>query len=92
MARKSKSQMTLKTAILGGNIASKLFDELSYSGYNFGESKNSAHSSITTKINSLMADAIDMDEKFTMMEQTIEALKKSINDKNLQIAKLMRKL
>ncbi|KAG5601499.1 hypothetical protein H5410_032869 [Solanum commersonii] len=55
MARKIKSQMTLKTAIPGGNIASKLFDELSHSDFNF-------------------------------------ALKKSIDDKNLQIAQLMSKL
>ncbi|KAH0647419.1 hypothetical protein KY290_033417 [Solanum tuberosum] len=46
MARKSKSQMTLKSAIPEGNIASKLFDELSHSAFNFG---NSADSSISTK-------------------------------------------
>ncbi|KAK4740182.1 hypothetical protein R3W88_003879 [Solanum pinnatisectum] len=81
MARKSK-----------GNIASKLFDELSHFGSNFSESKNSTDSSISTKVNSLMVDATYMDEKFTMMEQTIEALKKSIDNKNLQIAELMSKL
>ncbi|KAK4707175.1 hypothetical protein R3W88_033314 [Solanum pinnatisectum] len=37
MPRKSKSQMTLKTAIPGGNIASKLFDELSHSSFNFAQ-------------------------------------------------------
>uniref|UniRef100_M1DA99 Uncharacterized protein n=1 Tax=Solanum tuberosum TaxID=4113 RepID=M1DA99_SOLTU len=84
--------MTLKTAIPGGNIASKLFDELSHSDFNFGEYKNSTDSSISTKVNSLMIDATDMDEKFAMMEQTIEALKKSIDDKNLQITQLMSKL
>ncbi|KAG5590081.1 hypothetical protein H5410_040595 [Solanum commersonii] len=83
MARKSKCQMTFKTIIFGGNIASKLFDELSYSGFNFCESKNSVDSLISTKVSSLMVDATDMDEKFAMMEQTIEALKKSIDDKNL---------
>uniref|UniRef100_M1DLK1 Uncharacterized protein n=1 Tax=Solanum tuberosum TaxID=4113 RepID=M1DLK1_SOLTU len=92
MARKIKSQMTLKTAIPGDNIASKLFDELSHSGFNFGEYKNSTDSSISTKVNSLMVDATDMDEKFAMMEQTIEALKKFIDDKNLQITQLMSKL
>ena len=39
-----------------------------------------------------MVDIADMDEKFTMMEQTIEALKNSIDDKNLQITQLMSKL
>ena len=39
-----------------------------------------------------MVDATDMDEKFSMMEKTIEALKKSIDDKNLQITHLMSKL
>ncbi|KAK4729991.1 hypothetical protein R3W88_022979 [Solanum pinnatisectum] len=84
--------MTLKTAIPGGNIASKLFDELSHSSFNFGEYKNSVDSSISTKVNSLMVDATNVDEKFAMMEQTIGALKKSIDDKNLQIAQLMSKL
>ncbi|KAK4718035.1 hypothetical protein R3W88_016373 [Solanum pinnatisectum] len=92
MPRKSKSQMTLKTAIPGGKIASKLFDEPSHSGFNFDESKNSIDSSNSTKVNSLMVDATDMDEKFAMMEQTIKALKMSIDEKNLQIAELMGKL
>ena len=39
-----------------------------------------------------MVDTTDMDEKFAMMEQTIDAFKKSIDDKNLQIAQLMSKL
>ncbi|KAG5619890.1 hypothetical protein H5410_005108, partial [Solanum commersonii] len=92
MARKKKCQMTFKTTIPGGNIASKLFDELSHSAFNFGESKNLVDSSISRNIHSLMVNTTDMDEKFTMMEQTIGALKKFIDDKNLQIAQLMRKL
>ncbi|KAG5619500.1 hypothetical protein H5410_004718 [Solanum commersonii] len=76
----------------GGNIASKLFDELSHSSFHFDESKNSVDFSISTKVNSLMVDTTDVDEKFTIMEQTIEALKKSIDDKNLQISQLMSKL
>ena len=39
-----------------------------------------------------MFDSTNMDEKFPMMEQTIEALKKSADDKNLRIAQLMNKL
>ncbi|KAG5613268.1 hypothetical protein H5410_024549, partial [Solanum commersonii] len=70
MARKIKSQMTLKTAIAG----------------------NSTDFSISTKVNSLMVDATNMDEKFAMIEQTIEALKKYIDDKNIQITQLMSKL
>ena len=69
-----------------------MFDELSQSGFNFGESKSSTNSSISTKANSFMVDTTYMDEKFAMMEETIEALKKSIDDKNLQIAQLMSKL
>ena len=38
--KKSKYRMTLKTSIIGGNIASKLFDELFHFGFNFGESKS----------------------------------------------------
>ncbi|KAG5575662.1 hypothetical protein H5410_055796 [Solanum commersonii] len=92
MERKSKYQMTLVTVILGGNFASMFCDELSQPSFNFGESKSSTYFSISTKFNSFMVDAIDMDEKFAMMEQTIETLKKSIDDKNLQIAQLMSKL
>ncbi|KAH0651254.1 hypothetical protein KY285_031372 [Solanum tuberosum] len=91
-ARKIKSQMTLKTAIVGGNIVSKLFNELSHSDFNFGEYKNSTDSSISTKVNSLMVDTTDMDKKFVMMEQTIETLKKPIDDKDLQITQLMSNL
>ena len=43
-------------------------------------------------VNALMADSTDMDENFAMMEQTIESLKKFIDDKNLHIAQLMNKL
>ncbi|KAG5581661.1 hypothetical protein H5410_052288 [Solanum commersonii] len=39
-----------------------------------------------------MADSTDMDEKFTMMEKTIKALKKFVDDKNLHISQLMNKL
>ena len=92
MTRKSKSRMTLKIAIPGDNIASKLFHELSHSGFNFSQSKSSTNSSNSTKSNSFMVDAAAMDEKFAMMEQTVEALKKSIDDNNLQIAQLMSKI
>ena len=78
--------MTLKTAIPRDNIVSKLFNELSHSGLNFSESKSSTDSSISTKDNSFMVDEADMEEKFSMMEQIIEALKKSIDEKNLQVA------
>ncbi|KAH0727828.1 hypothetical protein KY285_003545 [Solanum tuberosum] len=88
MARKSKSRMTLVTAISVGNIASTLVDELSHSGFKFGKSANSMNSSIPKKVNTLMVDTTDMDEKFAMMEKTIETLMKSIDDKNLQIAQL----
>ncbi|KAH0679704.1 hypothetical protein KY284_020789 [Solanum tuberosum] len=78
MARKIKSQMTLKTAIPGATShLSCLMNFLILT---------------STLVNPLMIDATDMDEKFAMMEQTIEALKKSIDDKNFQITQLMRKL
>ncbi|KAK4733917.1 hypothetical protein R3W88_008178 [Solanum pinnatisectum] len=43
-------------------------------------------------VNALMSDSTDMDEKFAMMDQTIEALKKSVDEKYLHIAQLMNKL
>ncbi|KAK4362222.1 hypothetical protein RND71_017463 [Anisodus tanguticus] len=69
-----------------------LFDELSQTGCNFDESEDSMDSPISMKVNTLMADATDMDEKFAMMDQTIEALKKSLEDNNLQIAQLINRL
>ena len=49
-----------------GNLASVFFGESSQIGSNFGDSEDS------------MADSTDMDEKFVMMEKTIEALKKFV--------------
>ncbi|KAJ8551404.1 hypothetical protein K7X08_000774 [Anisodus acutangulus] len=92
IVKKSKSQMTVVIAIPGGNIATMLFDKFCQTGCNFGESENSTDSPISMKVNALIADATDMTKKFTMMEQTIEALKKSLDYKNLQIAQLMNRL
>ncbi|KAH0661858.1 hypothetical protein KY290_027773 [Solanum tuberosum] len=69
-----------------GNLASVFFGEFSQIGSNFGESEDSMDSPTSMNVNVFMADSTDMDEKFAMMEQTIEALKKSIDDKNLHIA------
>ena len=48
-------------------------------------------STTSMNVNALMADSTDMGKKFAMMEQAIEALKKSIGDKNLHITQLMNK-
>uniref|UniRef100_M1ACK3 Uncharacterized protein n=1 Tax=Solanum tuberosum TaxID=4113 RepID=M1ACK3_SOLTU len=89
MARKIKSQMTLKTAIPGATShLSCLMNFLTLTS----TLVNIRIQRILQFQQRLMIDATDMDEKFTMMEQTIEALKKSIDDKNLQITQLMRKL
>lgn len=42
--------------------------------------------------NALMDDTNDMEEKFSIMELTIEALKKFVHDNNLHIAQLRNKL
>uniref|UniRef100_M1DIS5 Uncharacterized protein n=1 Tax=Solanum tuberosum TaxID=4113 RepID=M1DIS5_SOLTU len=68
------------------------FGEFSQIGSNFGESEDSMDSPTSMNVNALMDDSTDMDEKFAMMVQTIEALKKSIDDKTLHIAQLMNKL
>lgn len=75
-----------------GNLVSMFFGKLSLIGSNFCKPKDSTDSPVSTKVNSLMDDSIDMDEKFAMMEQTIEALKNSVGDKNLHIAQLMNKM
>ncbi|OIT08266.1 hypothetical protein A4A49_17389 [Nicotiana attenuata] len=92
MAKKSISLMTFATAISGGNTPFSLFDELSQTASNLGGFEHLVDSSVSAKANALMTDATNMDEKFAMMEQTIEVLKKSVEDKDLQIAQLMNKL
>ncbi|KAF3671111.1 hypothetical protein FXO38_06768 [Capsicum annuum] len=91
-AKNNKSHMTAEVAAPRGNLMSLLYDEFSQTGINFSESENSIDSPASIKVNALMADATDMDEKFAIMEQTIEVLKKSVKDKDLQIAQLMDKL
>ncbi|KAF3622660.1 RNA-directed DNA polymerase -like protein [Capsicum annuum] len=90
--KKSKSHMTAEATTPGSNLTSLLYDKFSQTGINFSEYEDSTDSSVSTKVNALMADATNMDEKFTIMEQNIEVLKKSIDDKDLQIAQLMNKL
>ncbi|OIS96953.1 hypothetical protein A4A49_50530 [Nicotiana attenuata] len=92
MAKKSRSHMTFATAISGSNTPFSMFDELSPTTSNLGGFEDLVDSSVSTKVNALMTDATNMDEKFAMMEQTIEVLKKSVEDKDLQIAQLMNKL
>ncbi|KAF3616825.1 RNA-directed DNA polymerase -like protein [Capsicum annuum] len=90
--KKSKSHMTAEATTPGSNLTSLLYDKFSQTGINFSEYEDSTDSSVSTKVNALMADATNMDEKFTIMEQNIEVLKNSIDDKDLQIAQLMNKL
>ncbi|OIT20538.1 hypothetical protein A4A49_32097 [Nicotiana attenuata] len=92
MAKKSRSHMTFATAISGGNTPFSMFDKLSPTASNLGGFEDLVDSSVSTKVNALMTDATNVDEKFAMMEQTIEVLKKSVEDKDLQIAQLMNKL
>ncbi|OIT27901.1 hypothetical protein A4A49_21469 [Nicotiana attenuata] len=92
MAKKSRSHMTFATAIFGSNTPFSMFDKLSPTASNLGGFEDSVDSSVSTKVNALMTDATNVDEKFAMMEQTIEVLKKSVEDKDLQIAQLMNKL
>ncbi|OIT31183.1 hypothetical protein A4A49_55384, partial [Nicotiana attenuata] len=92
MAKESRSHMTFATAISGGNTPFSMFDKLSPTASNLGGFEDLVDSSVSTKVNALMTDATNVDEKFAMMEQTIEVLKKSVEDKDLQIAQLMNKL
>ncbi|OIT19444.1 hypothetical protein A4A49_55051, partial [Nicotiana attenuata] len=92
VAKKSRSRTTSATAIFGGNTPFLLFDKFSQTTSNLGEFEDLVDSPVSTKVNALMTDTTNMDEKFAMMEQTIEVLKKSVEDKDLQIAQLMNKL
>ncbi|PHT53836.1 hypothetical protein CQW23_08298 [Capsicum baccatum] len=86
MTKRRKSQISAVTTTPGGNFTSILSDEPSETSYNFGESQKLMNSPTSTKVNTFRVDAIDLDEKFAMMEQTIEALKKSVDKKDHQIA------
>ncbi|KAF3675667.1 hypothetical protein FXO38_04674 [Capsicum annuum] len=92
MTKRRKSQILAVTTTPGGNFASMLSDEPSKTGYNFGESENLMNSPTSMKVNTFMVDAINLDEKLAMMEQTIEALKKFVDEKDHQIIRLMSKL
>ncbi|KAG5588048.1 hypothetical protein H5410_048482 [Solanum commersonii] len=82
--KNNNSHMMVVSATPRGNLTSVFFEEFSQIGSNFGESEDS--------MDALMADSTDIDEKFAMIEQTIEASNKYVNDKNLHIAQLMNKL
>ncbi|KAG5586116.1 hypothetical protein H5410_046550 [Solanum commersonii] len=73
--KNNNSNMMVVTATPGANLASVFFGELSQIGPNFGESDDSMDSPTSMNVNALMADSTDMDEKFAMMEQTIESLR-----------------
>ncbi|KAG5586543.1 hypothetical protein H5410_046977 [Solanum commersonii] len=90
--KNSNSNTRGETATSGGNLAFVFFGEVSQIGSNFGESEDLMDSPTSMNGNSSMADSTDMDEKFAMLEKTIESLKNSIDDKNLHIAQLMNKL
>ncbi|KAH0696597.1 hypothetical protein KY285_013390 [Solanum tuberosum] len=90
--KNNNSHTMVVSATPKGYLASVFFGEFSQSGSNFGESEDSMDSPTLMNVNALMANSIDMDEKFVMMEKTIEALKKSVDDKNLHIAQLVNKL
>ncbi|KAK4723920.1 hypothetical protein R3W88_026699 [Solanum pinnatisectum] len=90
--KNNNSHTMVVSATPRGNFASVFFGEFSQIGSNFGESEDSMDSPTSMNVNALMANSTDMDKKFAMMEQTIEALKKSIDDKNLHTAQLMNKL
>uniref|UniRef100_M1DLQ6 Uncharacterized protein n=1 Tax=Solanum tuberosum TaxID=4113 RepID=M1DLQ6_SOLTU len=74
--KNNNSHTMVVTATPRGNLALVLFGEFSQIGSDFGESEDSMDSPTSMNVNALMADSTDMDEKFAMMEQTIEALKK----------------
>ncbi|KAK4716455.1 hypothetical protein R3W88_014793 [Solanum pinnatisectum] len=89
MIKTNNSHTMVVTATPRGNLAFVFFGEFYQIGSNFGESEDLMDSPTSMNVNALMDDSTDTDEKFAMMEQTIEALKKSIDDKTLHIAQLM---
>jgi len=62
-----------------------LFYELSQTNFNFSEYEDSTDFPISAKVNALMVDLTDIEKFFAMMDQTIDALKKCVDDKKIQI-------
>ena len=76
MMKNNNSHTMVITATPRGNLAFVLFGEFSQIGSNFGGFEDSIDSPISINVNDLMDESIYMDKKFSMMEKTIEALKK----------------
>ena len=84
--KSNNSHTIVVSSIPRGNFVSVFFKESSQIGSNFGDSEDLMDSPTSMNVNALMDDSTDMDEKFAMIEQTIDALKKFVDDKNLHIA------
>ena len=90
--RSNNSHSIVVSAIPRGNLEYVFFGESSQNDSNFGDFEDLMDSPTSMNVNALMDDSTDKDENFAMMEQTIESLKKFVDDKNLHIAQLMNKL
>ncbi|KAH0725191.1 hypothetical protein KY284_001056 [Solanum tuberosum] len=66
-----------------GNLASVFYGDHFQIGSNVDESDDSMDYPTSMNSNALITDSIAMDEKFSMMEQTIEALRKFVDVKSL---------
>ena len=90
--KSNNSHTKVVSATPRGNLEYVFFGESSQNDSNFGDFEDLMDSPTSMNVKAYMTDSTDMDEKFSMMEQTIEALKKFVDDKNLHIAQLMNKL
>ncbi|KAK4373060.1 hypothetical protein RND71_008444 [Anisodus tanguticus] len=80
-----KNKLTMTTARFGGNTSFSSPREVSQTCSNFYKSKDLVDSSTSNMVIAMMTNVTNAKEQLAAMMQTIEALKKSIEDKELQI-------
>ncbi|KAK4369956.1 hypothetical protein RND71_009431 [Anisodus tanguticus] len=87
-----KNEPTMSTARSEGNTSFSSSGEVSQACSNFYDSRDLEDSSTSNVVSAMMTNAANTEEQLAAMMQTIEALKKSLEDKDFQIAQLMHKL
>ncbi|KAJ8558384.1 hypothetical protein K7X08_005150 [Anisodus acutangulus] len=85
-----KNKLTITTARSGGNTSFSSPGEENETYSSFYKSEDLVDSSNVVSV--MMTNAINVEEQLAVMIQIVETLRKSVEEKDLQIAKLMNKL
>ncbi|KAJ8569761.1 hypothetical protein K7X08_006338 [Anisodus acutangulus] len=87
-----KNKPAIMTARSVGNTSFSSSGEVSQACSNFYKFEDLLDSSTSNVVSAILTNAANIEEQLPVMMQTIEVLKKSVEDKDLQIAQLMNKL